>query len=87
MKKIIVLSASELVLSGYLNALYEAGCDSVGALSAAEFLTTYEWFKPDLIVVANGIDSETIQFLQENFAQIPRIEHKTGVKGLVEKCI
>jgi DNA-binding response OmpR family regulator len=87
MKKIIVLSPSEMVLAGYLNALYEAGFDSVGARSEAEFLKTYEWFKPDLVVLGNGVEQAILQFLQDNFSQIPIIEHKKGVKGLADKCL
>jgi hypothetical protein len=87
MKKIIVLSTSELVLASLLNALYEAGCDSVGARSEAELLKTYDWFKPDLIVIGNGVETSTIQFLHDHFPQIPTVEHKKGVNGLIEKCL
>lgn len=88
MKRILLISRYEMILSSLLNQLFENGFDAMGALRDAEAVSFLKTFKPDLVILG-GAFSETekthlMEQLIDTQSDVPIISYQGSAKNVLE---
>jgi DNA-binding response OmpR family regulator len=87
MKRILLISRNEMILSSLLNHLFEQGFDAMGALRDAEAVSFLKTFKPHLVVLAGAFtESEKTHLMEQlmDSSDVPIIAYRGSAKNLSE---
>lgn len=88
MKKILLISRYDLILSSLLNQLFEQGFDAMGALRDAEAVSFLKTFKPNLVVLGGAFSKTEKTHLMEQLidtqSNVPIISYQGSAKNLLE---
>ena len=88
MKRILLISRYDLILSSLLNQLFEQGFDAMGALRDAEAVSFLKTFKPHLVILAGAFTASEKILLMEQLmdcpSDVPIISYQGSAKNLLE---